>query len=232
MARLSTSSDGRAIKELFWLGSCLWRRVKRRAFSIQRCLIAPALPQNPDGRVYVHLGCGDIVSPEFINVDLYRAPHVHYVRDVSDLSVFPDNHADLVYACHLLEHIDRENLTRVLREWNRVLKPGGTLRLSVPDFDKLIATYQACGKDVESICAPLMGCWAGYKPHCMIFNYQYLAHLMEVSGFSRIHPWDPSTSDHHDFEDWASRCIEVGARKFHISLNVEGVKQEMDLSNK
>ncbi len=112
----------------------------------------------------------------------------------------------------------------MLREWNRVLKPGGTLRLSVPDFDKLVAAYEACDKDVESICGPLMGAWLGYDPHRMIFNYEYLAHLMEESGFCDIHRWDPAGVDHHAFEDWASRPIRRNGQEFHISLNIEGTK--------
>lgn len=210
--------------ELSWASLVLRRRLRQRLYAARRHFVSPPLPQNPDGKVYVHLGCGEIASPEFINVDLCPAPHIHYVRDVSDLSVFPDNHADLVYACHLLEHIDRDDLKRVLWEWNRILKPEGTLRLSVPDFDKLLATYEACGKDVESICGPLIGAQAGYKTHCMIFNYKYLERLMRESGFSHIRRWDPAKVDHHDFDDWASRPLRYKGQEFHISLNIEGAK--------
>jgi predicted SAM-dependent methyltransferase len=210
--------------ELSWAGLVMRRRLRRRLHAAKRRFASPPLPRNPDGKVYVHLGCGQIASPEFINVDTCPAPHVHYVQDACDLSVFPDDHADLLYACHLLEHIDRENLKRVLWEWSRVLKPGGILRLSVPDFDRLVAAYRACGNDVESICGPLMGAWLDYNPHRMIFNYEFLARLMRESGFCDIHRWDPAGVDHHAFDDWASKAIRRDGREFHISLNVEGTK--------
>ncbi len=184
------------------------------------------LPQNPDGKVYLHLGCGDIASPEFINIDIHPAPHVHYVRDATDLSVFVDNYADLVYACHIFEHIPCDRLRETLGEWKRVLKPGGILRLSVPGFDELLSVYGACGHDVESIRGPLLGGWDGYPAHCMIFNFSYLQQLLSDLGFSGIRKWVPSAVDHHAFDDWASRCIERNGKKHHISLNVEGVKPD------
>ena len=213
------------LAELSWARFVLVRKIKSRLLWGKRLLIRPKLPYNPDGKIFIHLGCGDIASPEFINVDARSAPHVHYVRDVCDLSIFPDNYADLVYACHILEHIVPEKLVKVLWEWKRILKVGGILRISVPDFDKLLAVYEACDRDSESIRVLLMGYWDGYNPHCMIFNYKYLSKMLCDVGFGDICKWAPQKVDHHNFEDWASRCILRRGKEFHISLNVEAVKQ-------
>ena len=137
-------------EDLFWSGFVLHREIKSKLQFIKRALIKPQLPKNPDNKVYINLGCGDIASPEFINVDAYPAPHVHYVCNVTDLSIFPDNYADLVYVCHLLEHIRRNKMRKTLWEWKRVLKPDSILRLSVPDIDALIDIYEACGCDIDS----------------------------------------------------------------------------------
>jgi predicted SAM-dependent methyltransferase len=201
------------------------RRLRSRARWIERLLCAPVLPQNPDGKVFIHLGCGDIASPEFVNVDARPAPHVHYVCDVTDLSVFTDNSADLVYACHVLEHVPHRALKGTLWEWKRVLKPGGVLRLSVPDFDKIVHIYQSCGQDIKSILSCLMG-GQEYKhnAHYSAFNHAYLAERLREVGFQEIRGWDPHTVENHDFEDWASRHIERGDTPFEVSLNVEAVK--------
>ncbi|UCG58919.1 MAG: methyltransferase domain-containing protein [Phycisphaerales bacterium] len=210
--------------ELSWVFFVLVRKAKSRLLCLKRAFMVPKLPRNPDGRVLIHLGCGDVASPEFINVDARPAPHVHYVRDVTDLSVFPDGYADLVYACHVLEHIPRAKLKQTLWEWRRILRVGGVLRISVPGFDKLISLYQACAKDVQSIQAPLMGRRMGYESHRVIFNYEYLSGLLAENGFTDIHEWDPAQVKYHDFEDWASRCVERNGERFPISLNVEAVK--------
>lgn len=200
------------------------RRLKRRAYSLKQLFVRPQPPQNSNGKIFIHLGCGDIDIPGFINVDACPAPHVHYVRDVCDLSVFPDNYADLVYACHLLEHIKPEKLTKVLWEWKRILKAGGVLRISVPDFNKLLVIYEAYDMDIESIKGPLLGRWDGYNSHCMIFNYKSLNRAMGDVGLVDIHEWDPEKVDHHNFKDWASRYIKMNGTEFPISLNVEATK--------
>jgi predicted SAM-dependent methyltransferase len=211
--------------ELAWAGFVISRRLKIRTLGLKRLFIRPQLPQNSDGKVLIHLGCGDVNSPEFINVDARPAPHVHYVRDVTDLSIFPDNHADIVYASHLLEHIRHNALRKTLWEWRRVLKPGGILRLSVPDFDALLDIYEACGHDIDSIAAPLMG-GQDYAEniHYSVFNQEYLARLLKEAGFQSVRKWDPQQVDYHAFEDWASKTIEYAGKKYRVSLNLEAIK--------
>jgi len=214
-----------SIRELSWVGYTLWRRARQRVLALKRAFIRPQLPLNADGKVRIHLGCGDIASPEFINVDARPAPHVHYVCDVTDLPMFPENYADLVYACHVLEHVQHRALKRTLWEWRRVLKPGGILRLSVPDFDKILYMYQSCGRDIQSILSPLMGGQEYlHNTHYSAFNYAYLSERLSEVGFHEIRAWDACCVENHDFEDWASRHIERDGTRFGISLNVEAVK--------
>jgi SAM-dependent methyltransferase len=213
------------ILELMWITFVVLRKLKIRILVLKRLFVRPQLPKNPEGKVLIHLGCGDIASPEFINVDARPAPHVHYVRDVCDLSIFPDNHADLVYASHLLEHVRHNALRKTLWEWRRILKPDGVLRLSVPDFDVLLDIYEACGHDIDSIAAPLMG-GQDYAEniHYSVFNSKYLSRLLIEVGFRSVREWDPQKVDYHNFEDWASKTIEKGGKKYRVSLNLEAVK--------
>jgi len=208
-----------------WTIFAVGRRLKSRALGLKRLFVRPQLPKNRDGKILIHLGCGDIASPEFINVDARSAPHVHYICDVTDLSILPDNYADLVYACHLLEHIRRDKLRKTLWEWRRILKPSGILRISVPDFDALLHIYEACGHEIDSIAKPLMG-GQGYLGnfHHSVFNYGYLHSLFEEVGFQIIRAWDPKKVDYHDFDDYASYTIMANGDSYPVSLNIEAVK--------
>jgi len=53
--------------------------------------------------------------------------------DAQDLAGVPDDHYDFVHSSHCLEHL--HNPTEGLRNWFRVLKPGGYLIVTVPDED-------------------------------------------------------------------------------------------------
>ncbi len=215
----------RKLVELSWAASAFRRRLKSRVTRLKGSMIRPQLPSNPDGRILVHLGCGDIASPEFINVDARPAPHVHYVCNVTALSMFPNNYVDLIYACHLLEHIRHTAVRQTLWEWRRVLKPGGVLRLSVPDFDKIVHMYQSCSGDLESILCPLMGGQEHmYNIHYAVFNQPYLVNRLKEAGFSQVRSWEPAEVAHHEFTDWANTTINRNATAFPISLNLEAVK--------
>lgn len=205
----------------------IFRNYLRLQFSyMRRKLKKPVMPVNKDGKVFVHIGCGKINSPEFINVDARPLAHVHVVTDdMTSLSEFDDNSVDLIYMCHILEHIKQDGLVRVLAELKRALKPGGVLRVSVPNIDKLIAVYTDSGRDVKSIHKQLMGGQDHeYNVHYSIFNERYLSDLFAEIGFSEIRTWDTANCEYHDFKDRASRKMKAGDNEHLISLNLEAVK--------
>jgi 2-polyprenyl-3-methyl-5-hydroxy-6-metoxy-1,4-benzoquinol methylase len=69
----------------------------------------------------------------------------------------PDDGVDFVYMIHVLEHVSHLNIETTLREVQRILKSGGVLRISVPDFDKIIGSYKDNNLSINSIEQPLMG---------------------------------------------------------------------------
>ena len=89
----------------------------------------------------LHLGCGKRYIEGFVHVSLEDFPHINYRHDVRELPMFDDNVADLIYASHVIEYFDRVEVLEVLREWQRVLKPGGVLCVAVPDFAALAEVY-------------------------------------------------------------------------------------------
>lgn len=70
---------------------------------------------------------------DFTTVDLY-APNADVKADAGELP-FPDNSVSEIWASHILEHIIPSRTQAVLREWLRVLVPGGTLTIAIPDLD-------------------------------------------------------------------------------------------------
>ena len=64
--------------------------------------------------------------------------HVDHLGNAKDLSRFADRTFKEIYASHVLEHFDyKDELMSVLKEWERVMIPGGKIYISVPDMDTL-----------------------------------------------------------------------------------------------
>lgn len=200
--------------------------MKRKLSFWKRRFVSPSLPRGDGGKVLLHVGCGRVNSPEFINIDALPYAHVHVVTDnITRLSQFGDETADMVYMSHILEHMRATELTPVLQEMRRVLRPGGILRLSVPDFDRILDVYRASDADLDVIRAWLMGGQDDeYNIHYSVFNRKSLSRLLQETGFRDIRSWDPQNCKHHDFKDKADKAVTIGGQSFAISLNLEALK--------
>ena len=58
----------------------------------------------------------------------------------------PTSSMDLIYSAHMLEHLQDEPALRVLKECRRLISPGGTLRLNLPDAEKIVDAFQSPSK--------------------------------------------------------------------------------------
>ena len=140
--------------------------------------------------IKLHLGCGERYLPGFCHIDIRKFPHIDYVASIDKLDMFEDDSVNLIYASHLLEHFSRNKTEEVLKEWHRVLKRGGIIRLAVPDFEKLINVYQET-KDIKLILGPLFGKQDYLEnTHYMVFDYNLLSEVLEKVGFKNIRKWD------------------------------------------
>lgn len=183
------------------------------------------LEQN-NKKIKLHLGCGEKYIPGFLHVDARKLPHVDYVSSANNLPMFEDNSVDLIYACHLLEHLKRHETEGVLKEWYRVLKPKGVLRLAVPDFEKLVEVYLKT-KDLKLILGPLVG-RQDYpeNTHYIIFDFESLSEILKKVGFKKVQRYDWRKTIHKDYDDLSQAYIphmdkEKGTL---ISLNMEAEK--------
>lgn len=176
----------------------------------------------------LHLGCGRRYIPGFVHVDLMRAPHVDIVGPVQKLPL-ADATASLIYASHVLEHFGRYEYKEVLAEWFRVLKPGGTLRLAVPDFAACASIYYESGL-VDGL-SGLVGLIVGGQRdgndyHKMIFDEPFLRRALLSTGFTAVRRWDWRSTEHSGIDDYSQAYI-PHLRKADgrlMSLNLEALK--------
>lgn len=107
-----------------------------------------AVEPDPMGRTYriCDLGSGKrffngsveaVVNPHIVTVDLNEEAHPTFRCDVRVLPTHWREAFDEVWANHVLEHIRWEETDETLEEWVRILKPGGLLKIGVPNLKAL-----------------------------------------------------------------------------------------------
>ena len=166
--------------------------------------------------VKLHLGCGKRdFGPSWVHIDKADFPHVKY-KDVTKLP-FETGTVDVIYACHLIAYFDREEIIPILKEWKRVLIPGGVLRLATPDFRAMAKMYlrENCS-NLNQFLGPLYGKMEGIY-HKTTYDLYSLIELLASVGFKDIRKYDRFKTDHARHDDHSAAMIEGNL----ISLNIQ-----------
>jgi predicted SAM-dependent methyltransferase len=178
--------------------------------------------------ININLGCGwRDFGKNWYHVDGGDYEHL----DSSDIFNLPfdDNSVDLIYASHVIEYFDREEIADIINEWKSKLKPGGILRLAVPDFAKIAFLYKK-GHDIKDFLGPLYGKMEmGNNTiyHKTTYDYSSLYNLLhQQCEFREVRRWNWKETIHSHFDDHSQAYLphmdkENGSL---ISLNVEAVK--------
>ena len=135
-------------------------------------------------KLRLNLGCRTRVLDGWKNFDCDPHQGVDVVGDIRNLSAFADNSVAEIMASHCLEHLPHPETLSALKEWHRVLEPGGKLYVAVPDFERAVEIYGIVGLD-QWIVNFLSGD-QGYKTafHYNLFDEARLSALLKEAGFS------------------------------------------------
>ncbi len=200
-----------------------YNKLKFKFWNVGRKIRPPKYPDIEEK--LIHLGCGYINHPDFINVDLRPHLHVHHLSGVENLDFFEDNFADLIYISHCLEHISFLKTVTVLKEWYRVLKPGGTLRISVPDFDVTVQMYLDNNREMNLILSQLMGGQNyAHNYHYACFNFESLSEALKEAGFHTIQKWQYGSTEYTSLPDYSGSELTIKDKTYFVSLNIEAIK--------
>lgn len=165
-------------------------------------------------KVKLNLGCGGERLEGFINIDMYpelpgtidssrNGCKADIVADMTDLGL-PDSSVDEIFTAHTLEHFPRWIGERMLRDWHRMLKPGGTLHVETPDFwrcvlwlfhprkrNRILGRNMFYGNQTDQL---------EYETHRYVWSARELRDLLCRVGFGSV-VVDHRTSTHHPGRD-------------------------------
>lgn len=139
-------------------------------------------------------GCGPRPAPGWLNSDLLAGPGIDVSCDIRDGLPLEDARVDYAVAMHALQDLPFVALDGALTELRRVLKPGGVLRLAVPDLDLAIAAYLSGDasyfyvpdRDAQSVGGKLCVQATWYGSVRTPFTFEFLRELLERNSFRDV----------------------------------------------
>lgn len=135
----------------------------------------------------LNLGAGKSPIDGYENIDRKTGQEVYPLN-------YPDGCADEIRASHVLEHFSHTQIDDVFREWVRVLKPGGIIKIAVPDFD-LICQWHATGQ-ISNAHAYLMGGHIDDDDcHGAAITRERLSGMFMDAGLEDVRDWPADVQD-------------------------------------
>lgn len=159
-----------------------------------------ATVSEPVEALRLNLGAGDLPLKGYVNLDGIRGEAIFPLEYVGCV--------DEIRASHVLEHFPHGMALEVLKNWAGALKPGGRLRVAVPDF-KVIAERYLAGDDIDSQRYIMGGQVDKLDFHRTLYDEELLRSAMRAAGLRGIRHWRAEVQD----------CSALP-----ISLNLEGFR--------
>lgn len=186
----------------------------------------------------LNLGCGFYKANGWINVDIVKEVEPDLLEDITQLPGIEPGTVDEIYLGHALEHV--EGLGAAMFRWYQLLKPGGTITITVPDHAGMMdlwmkgAIFPALNVNASLGLLAVTTGFIGYadyiqqkkehptkaeaQRHRRVFDMETLAIVMEACGFQNVE----QLYDHP--------CMPVDCYKVPWQMCLRGTKVEETLS--
>ena len=181
------------------------------------------LDRNP---LKLNLGCYNKKIGNFVNIDVRPEVNPDLVDDVSKLEKIENGSVDYIYISHCLEHFTHWQALQALNRYKEVLKPGGLLRIAVPDIQAAMIYYQETG-NLQDIKTMMIGSQLHeFDHHYNVWDFASLKKDLNMVGFIGVKRYDWRDTEHWYIDDYSQSYLphmdKVNGRL--MSLNVEARK--------
>lgn len=144
--------------------------------------------------IKLNIGCGNVKFPSWINIDI--EPGADIVIDVTKGLPFDDDTVKYIYNEHFIEHLYYGEGQEILREFYRVLKKDGILRIATPDLDYILSKYFDDWKNQDWLFWPeyqfietkgqMINISFRFWGHKYLYNEEDLMDSLMKSGFKKL----------------------------------------------
>lgn len=137
--------------------------------------------------IRINIGCGNIPVEGYLNLDRRELPGVDIVADATNLP-FETGSVGEIFSAHLIEHFPQQEFVRVvLPHWVSLLKPGGRLHATLPDWEAMINEFSKGEYPFEHLRLVTFGA-QDYNGdfHYNMFSRESLKKIMQDAGLANI----------------------------------------------
>lgn len=160
------------------------------------------LLENYPDKVMLNVGCGTDYKEGWINIDNNSDHNIEANRldlnwDLRNSLPFPDDSVDFIFNEHFMEHLTVEEGQAAIKDLMRVLKPGGVMRIAMPDLEEAIEAYQdphwkenlfleKFGLGFVQTKAELINMKFRWWGHKWLYNWEELERRLKEAGCSKM----------------------------------------------
>lgn len=219
----------------------------------------PIATNTTDTKTKLHVGCGTVYIDGWVNIDNNSDHNITKLDlnfDLRNPLPYKDNSVDFIYNEHFFEHLSVEEGLNALLNFKRVLKPGGVMRIAMPDLLDIVKmynndnwkteyaeTFKEHGMEFIKTKAELININFRWWGHKWMYDWEELERRLREVGFTQIKQCELRKSDYPELCGLESRSestliAEVTKTKEKIPcfivvfFDFETVKKSLDFITK
>lgn len=189
----------------------------------------------------LQIGAGDNNFADWLNTDLFPGQGQVFL-DATRRFPMADGTIHYIFAEHVIEHVTFDQGNAIVRECQRVLAPGGRIRLVTPNLDRFVALFTANPTEQQRGYMAGKAAWhrwpqTAHSPtfilnmqlrewgHQFVYTPGMLISILEQAGFKEVREFQADQTGDDGFKGLDVRPnTNVAAINLYEAMAIEGVR--------